>query len=276
MAGGGAFFPSGSRRLYGYVHAPAAVPAAYGPAAVVFVHPFMEERQDAHPFLRSLAEAVAAKGLWALRFDLHGCGDSEGEWHEATVATWRDDVGAAVAHARAACGVDRVVLCGLRFGALLAATSEPARECPLALVQPTTKGATYAMDMLRAYLAAEMVLTKRAGVSRDVLVERLRAGETVNVFGYQLTAAQFDGLREADLATALQGRALPTLLVDVVKTETARASNELAAIAAAVGATLARAVEPQPLHAEGKVHLTRAPQVEAAVGSWLDALRPPT
>ena len=41
------------------------------------------------------------------------------------------------------------------------------------------------------------------------------------------------------------------------------------------GATLARAVEPQPLYAEGKVHLTRAEQVELALLGWLEALDQP-
>lgn len=280
MSDRGDFFPCGSRRLYGFLHAPRATdaPLPISPAAVVFVHPFMEERQDAHPFLRSLAAQVANRGLWAMRFDLHGCGDSEGEWEEATVASWLDDVRAACAHVRAQSGVERVVLCGLRFGATLAAMAGAVEgPAPLALIQPVVKGGTYAMDVLRAYLAAEMVLTKKAGVTREALIERLRAGETVNVFGYHLTAAQFDGLRALDLSTTLAGYGARSLVVDVVKTPTARASNELAGLATTLGAgaTLARAVEPQPLYVEGKVHLTRAEQVELALLGWLETLAQP-
>lgn len=277
MGDRGEFFPSGSRRLYGFLHEPRATdaPLAVAPAAVVFVHPFMEERQDAHPFLRSLAAQVAGRGLWAMRFDLHGCGDSEGEWEDATIASWLGDVRAACAFARAQSGVDRVVLCGLRFGATLAAMAGALEgPAPLALLQPVVKGANYGMDVLRAYLAGEMVLTKKAGVTREALIERLRAGETVNVFGYHLTAAQFDDIRNIDLSTVLAGYPARSLVVDVVKTPTARASNELAALATTLGpgATLARAVEPQPLHVEGKVHLTRAEQVELALLGWLETL----
>lgn len=277
MGDGGEFFPSGSRRLYGFLHRPRATgsPLAVGPAAVVFVHPFMEERQDAHPYLRSLAAEVAARGLWALRFDLHGCGDSEGEWEDATVASWLDDIRAACDFARAQSGVERVILCGLRFGATLAALADVGAErAPLAMIQPVVKGVTYSMDVLRAYLAAEMVLTKKAGVTRDALVERLRLGGTVNVFGYHLTAAQFDGIRAIDLTHSLLSYPSPAIVIDVVKTPTARASNELAALATAMGpgTTLTRAVEPQPLYVEGKVHLTRAEQVEAALLGWLEAL----
>ncbi|MDB4929076.1 MAG: hypothetical protein JWM10_1560 [Myxococcaceae bacterium] len=280
MGDRGEFFPCGSRRLYGFLHEPRAAetPLAIAPAVVVFVHPFMEERQDAHPFLRSLATRVCARGLWAMRFDLHGCGDSEGEWEEATVESWLDDIAAACDFARAQSGVGRVILCGLRFGASLAALASTRGEpAPLALIQPVVKGTTYSMDVLRAYLAAEMVLTRKAGVTRDALVERLRLGQNVNVFGYQLTAAQFDGVRAVDLTRTLADYPARALVLDVVKTPTARASNELAALAAAMGAgaTLTRAVEPQPLYVEGKVHLTRAEQVELALLGWLETLDQP-
>ena len=280
MGDRGEFFQSGSRRLYGFLHEPRAseVPLAIGPAAVVFVHPFMEERQDAHPFLRSLAGRVSARGLWALRFDLHGCGDSEGEWEDATVASWLEDIRAACNFVRAQSGVQRVILCGMRFGATLAALATLDDEKPaLALIQPVVKGVAYSMDMLRAYVAAEMVLTKKAGVTRDSLVERLRLGQTVNVFGYHLTAAQFDGLRDIDLMQSLASYPAPALIVDVVKTATGRASNDLASLVTAMGpaAALARAVEPQPLYAEGKVHLTRAEQVELTLLGWLETLGQP-
>ncbi len=280
MGDRGEFFPSGSRRLYGFLHEPRAseVPLVIGPAAMVFVHPFMEERQDAHPFLRSLAGRVSARGLWALRFDLHGCGDSEGEWEDATVASWLEDLRAACDFIRAQSGVQRVILCGMRFGATLAALATLDDEKPaLALIQPVVKGVAYSMDMLRAYVAAEMVLTKKAGVTRDSLVERLRLGQTVNVFGYHLTAAQFDGLRDIDLMQSLASYPAPALIVDVVKTATGRASNDLASLVTAMGpaAALARAVEPQPLYAEGKVHLTRAEQVELTLLGWLETLGQP-
>ena len=280
MGDRGEFLHSGSRRLYGFLHEPRATetPLAIAPAAVVFVHPFMEERQDAHPFLRSLAAQVSARGLWAMRFDLHGCGDSEGEWEDATIASWLDDIRAACDFAKAQSGVERVILCGLRFGATLAALADVGDpKPPLVMIQPVVKGVAYSMDLLRAYLAAEMVLTKKAGLTRDALIERLRLGQTVNVFGYHLTAAQFDGMRAIDLSHSLASYPARSLVIDVVKTPTARASNELAALVAAMGpgATLARAVEPQPLYVEGKVHLTRAEQVELALLGWLESLDQP-
>ena len=88
----GLFFDAAGARLYGFMH-PALGPAK--PVACVIVHPFMEERQDAHAVLRSLAVALAARGHATLRFDLYGCGDSEGDWRGASLARWCDDVAAA-------------------------------------------------------------------------------------------------------------------------------------------------------------------------------------
>lgn len=270
MSGRGAFFVAGDARLYGFLH-PAAGDAR---EAVVLVHPFMEERQDAHPYLRDLATRIAAGGRAALRFDLRGCGDSSGEWEDATIAAWLDDIAHACAHAKASAGVDRVVLAGLRFGATLAAmAAERAGADRVALIQPVTKGEGYFMEVLRAHLAAEMALHGKAGITRDALVERLRGGDRVNIFGYQLTPAQYDEMRRIELAPTLAAYAGDVLLVDVLRTATSRGSSDLAAIATSLGArcTLARTVEPQPLYVEGKLHITRAQEVERAVLAWLDA-----
>ena len=93
----GFFFDAAGARLYGFMH-PA--PGAPRGRACVLVHPFMEERQDAHAVLRALAVELAARGFPTLRFDLFGCGDSEGDWASASLARWGDDLATAVALAQ--------------------------------------------------------------------------------------------------------------------------------------------------------------------------------
>ncbi len=264
------FFEHEGARLYGVLH-PAETSRGVG---AVIVHPFMEERQDSHPVLRSLAERLAREGYPSLRFDLTGCGDSSGDWSDGTVARWLDDVAGACERLRAAAGVRDVALVGLRFGATLAALSAArvgARA--LAMVQPVVKGAQYAMDLLRANLAAEMVLNKKANITRELLIERLGRGESVNIFGYDFTPTQWEGLQPIDLASDLAGYEGPSLVLDVVRTPTAGGSNELKRLAAALGerASLRRAVEAQPLYAEGKVRLARSVPVEDEILRWLDA-----
>ncbi|MBI5514742.1 MAG: alpha/beta hydrolase [Deltaproteobacteria bacterium] len=273
--GDGFFFqPAGDGpRLYGFLHG---VPSGVTPRdeGAVLVHPFMEERQDSHQVSRNLGEDLARDGFPALRFDLYGAGDSAGEWHEGTVERWVDDVVGAAAELRRRAGVARVALLGLRFGGTLAALAARRAEASrLVLWQPIVKGEAYAQDLLRAHLSAEMVLHKRAGISREVLVQRLSEGEGVNLFGYQLSPAQYKGLCGIDLTRDLAGFTAPTLAVDVVRTAQARESKDLRALVEALGpsATYARAVETQSLYTEAKVHYTRADQVSEVTRAWLRA-----
>ncbi len=78
------------------------------------------EYWSAHRTVRTLAERLAERGHYVLRFDYDGTGDSAGEpWDSDRVAQWRASVVAAVAELRAR-GVEHVTLVGLRFGGSLA------------------------------------------------------------------------------------------------------------------------------------------------------------
>ncbi|MEZ4394996.1 MAG: alpha/beta fold hydrolase [Polyangiales bacterium] len=266
------FFDAGAHRLFAVMHGVES--SVRRDLGVVLVHPFMEERQDAYPFLRSLSVALAERGHPSLRADLYGCGDSAGEWSDADIDGWVDDVAHCAARLREQAGVRDVVLLGLRYGASLAAAAAARAEAKgLALIAPVLRGREYVMDVLRAYIASEMVLNKKAGVSREGLMSRLDAGERVNLFGYDFTPRQRDGMVSLDALGALAAFEGPTLVVDVARTETAREPAEVAAARAALGdrGVVVRAVEPQPLHLEGKVHLVRADAVRKELLSWMEA-----
>ncbi len=266
----GFFFDADGARLYGFMH-PARTPAR--PTACVVVHPFMEERQDAHAVLRSLAVALAARGYPTLRFDLYGCGDSEGDWQGASLARWRADVVAAAELLRREFRPAEVALLGLRFGATVAGlAAEAAGASRVCLAQPVVRGADYADELLLAHLAAEMVLHRKAGTTREALAARLAAGETVNLFGYRLTGALDQELRAVDLAREMATGAARALVLEVARSTTARESAEVKALAAALGprAVVRRVVEPNPLFAEGKRQVARADEVNREILSWME------
>jgi exosortase A-associated hydrolase 2 len=267
----GFFFDAAGARLYGFMHPAQGAPRG---RACVLVHPFMEERQDAHAVLRALAVELAARGFPTLRFDLYGCGDSEGDWAESSLERWGDDLAAAAAVVRHEAPDAEVALVGLRFGATLAGLfAERAGASRVALVQPVVRGAAYADELLLAHLAAEMVLHRKAGTTREALVARLAAGESVNLFGYHLTSALDRALRGVDLARDLAAGPLRPLVIDVARSATARPSAEVQALAAALGerATVRRVVEPQTLYAEGKRQMFRADEVNREVVTWMEA-----
>ncbi len=197
----GFFFDAAGARLYGFMH-PALGPAK--PVACVIVHPFMEERQDAHAVLRSLAVALAARAarhapLRPLRLRRLG-----GRLARRLARALVRDVAAAADLLRREAKPAEVALVGLRFGATLAGLAAGrAGASRVCLAQPVVRGAEYADELLLAHLAAEMVLHRKAGTTREALAARLAAGETVNLFGYDLTGALDREIRAVDLARAM-------------------------------------------------------------------------
>lgn len=265
------FFDAGGHQLYGVLHDPGASRRTRG---CVVVPPFMEERQDAHAVLRDMAETLCTQGFATLRVDLYGTGDSEGEWRDATLEGWRNDLHEAVAVLRARTGVTAVTLVGLRFGATLAALVAARVEADaVVLVQPILSGADYARDLLTSHMAAEMVLHRRVGTTREQLIERLSTGRSVILFGYEFSAAQFASLSAIDLRRDLAVLGdREVLFVEVVRTPTAREDRDLRTLAAALGhrASVVRAVEPNALYAEGRLRVARAEEVLRAMLGWME------
>jgi alpha/beta superfamily hydrolase len=73
------------------VHTPAA--AAAGAPVVIFCHGFTGDKVGANQLMRNLAQIVEDAGLYAVRFDFAGSGDSEGTFAaDTTVAGWQEDL----------------------------------------------------------------------------------------------------------------------------------------------------------------------------------------
>lgn len=111
-------------------------------------NPFGEEAARAHRIYRVLATHLERAGFSVLRFDYAGTGDSSGEAFsvESAIA----DIGTAAEHLRAASGVNRISMIGLRFGATLALLAG-ARGQPtpyhLVMWDPIVDGAGYLREL---------------------------------------------------------------------------------------------------------------------------------
>lgn len=135
---------------FGWLHAPRN--GAGGDVAVLICPSLMEDAVVAHASLRLLADRLAAAGYWALRFDYPGTGDScdgdiEGNGGHWTV--WQHSVDAAATWLRTATGAQRLVACGLRIGATLAALTAARRDdiAGLVLFEPVPSGNTYVRQL---------------------------------------------------------------------------------------------------------------------------------
>jgi pimeloyl-ACP methyl ester carboxylesterase len=115
---------------------------------VLFCPPLAHEFYNAHRCSGQLAASLSDAGLAVLRFDYYGTGDSPGDWEDASIARWLDDIGCAAGELRAR-GYARLCLVGLRFGATLAAlfAAERGPVEGLVLWEPVVSGENYLREL---------------------------------------------------------------------------------------------------------------------------------
>jgi exosortase A-associated hydrolase 2 len=214
---------------FGLYHAPRG--ACRG--ALVYVHPFAEEMNRSRRMAALGARALAAQGYGVLLLDLHGCGDSGGDFGDATWDGWLRDIACARAWIEERLG-RTAGLWGLRVGALLAvahAQTAPLAPERLLLWQPVTNGSGYLNGFLRLRLAGELLAGGSDSGGTDALREALLAGESLEIAGYRLNPQLAAGLDAADARAlgprcpihwfevmAADGRPLPPAAVRVADT----------------------------------------------------------
>lgn len=167
---------------------------------LIFVHPFAEEMNKSRRMVALAAETFASQGWSTLQIDLTGCGDSGGEFGEASWRAWVQDCHDAWIWATANLP-GRLVLWGMRTGALLLADllRSTGIAAPLLLWQPVGNGRQHLTQFLRLKAAAEMMADTDAKSAMDAARSSLKAGESVQVAGYALPPAVANGLETASL-----------------------------------------------------------------------------
>lgn len=157
-------------------------------ATVVLAGPMTLERTQSYLSWVRLARNLALNGYDVVRFDYRGCGESTGDFRAQTFFTWRADLSAVVGHAKAL-HAGRVVVLGLRLGALLAKPLfEDGLIDGLVAWEPPATGRVMMMDMLRRKLAADyMEFPEAPRKVRDDYVRDLERGLEVEVEGYPWT-----------------------------------------------------------------------------------------
>lgn len=187
------FVDAAPGRRYCLLH----TPAGSARACIVYLHPFGDEMNKSRRMAALQARALAQAGYAVLQIDLYGCGDSSGEFADASWTAWRSDAAAAVAHMRARFDLP-VLLWGLRLGALLALdVSREVRPAGLLLWQPVLNGATFLTQFLRLRTAGAMLAGEAEGGTKASRAA-LAAGATLEVGGYALSAALAAGLDALD------------------------------------------------------------------------------
>lgn len=187
----GAFVPGPGGPRFRLVSEPAQAPVI---GTVVFVPAFAEEMNKSRRMVARLARLLAADGWLVVQRDLLGCGDSAGDFADATWSSWLGDVEAELEQAPS--GLPVWLWCH-RAGALLAPPALATRpSVNLLLWQPVVSGAQHLQQFLRLHAGARIVSGARAE-GETTPAQALRSGQSVEVAGYMLTLALTGGLEKA-------------------------------------------------------------------------------
>jgi len=192
------FFLEGEHGALFCIHLyPAATPSKGG---ILYLHPFAEEMHKSRRMAALQARRLAAEGYAVLQLDLTGCGDSGGDFADATWNIWLDDARCAQAWLSAKTS-GPIKLWGLRTGASLAVglASTLSGIEQLLLWQPVINGEQYLNQFLRIKLASEMLSQGQAQNGTKMLRANLDAGQSIEVGGYLLNATLANDLAHLKL-----------------------------------------------------------------------------
>lgn len=150
------------------------------------------------------ARMLAEQGYAVLQIDLHGCGDSSGDFGDATWQSWLQDVLDAHAWLRSRCQAP-LWLWGLRAGCLLATQVAAKIDEPVNFLfwQPIASGKQFLQQFLRLKVASELMAGDNKGVM-EALKHQLAGGQSVEIAGYSLSPDLARGLEQAELLPPLR------------------------------------------------------------------------
>ncbi len=187
--------------------------AAQGSCArglVLYIHPFAEEMNKSRRMATLQARSLAQSGYAVLQIDLLGCGDSSGDFGDATWQSWISDVvrGSRWLHERHPAPRPQgrsapLWLWGLRAGCLLAveAARQMSEPCNFLFWQPPTSGRALLQQFLRLKAAADLQNNQAKNVMAG-LRQQLNDGTPVEIAGYQLAPELARGLEQSVLLPA--------------------------------------------------------------------------
>ncbi len=186
---------------------------AGGRDLVVFCHGFRGVKSGPNRLFVTTARALAERGISSLRFDQYGCGDSEGDFADASFADWIATTRAIAQHYQRA--GHRIALFGQSMGgaAVICAASELPDLAAIVAWSPGAKNAPF--------VASPAGYAEEGGqrVSDAYWREAHEAGIAAR-FG-RLTVPVYvafgtaDEMVEEDERNALIGQAQPNHLIDV-------------------------------------------------------------
>jgi len=208
------YFGPSEGRLFGWLHRPRA--KVRTDLALIICQPFGYEAICSHRGSRALAEASAALGVPALRFDYLGTGDSAEIDPEADqIDVWSRDILRAIQELQKRSGVERICLLGFRMGALLATLV--ANQCAavrgLVLIAPVISGRRYLRE-LRTTRLASLLSSGESPESASPGDASTAHPHPLEVSGFSMSAATLSSLAKLDLMNVDVPQTCDTMIID--------------------------------------------------------------
>jgi uncharacterized protein len=183
-------------------------PLARPKGRILYIHPFAEEMNKSRRMAALQARAMAAAGYAVLQIDLLGCGDSSGDFGDASWDAWVRDVVTGCQWLSDRVGADGQTLAevplwlwGLRAGCLLAAEAahQLAEPCHFLFWQAPAAGKLLLQQFLRLKVAGDLASGQSKGVMEQMR-QQLAGGKPVEIAGYALASGLANGLERSQLA----------------------------------------------------------------------------
>ncbi|MEE9442371.1 MAG: alpha/beta fold hydrolase [candidate division Zixibacteria bacterium] len=172
---------------------------------ILFCDPILEEKQDSRRALANWANYLAQNGYNVLCFDFRGQGESTGMFSDFTPEDAFKDIEFCFRELKDKKGVERIGFFGMRYGCNLAARAAiELKPDFMILWGAMINGGQYADTILRANLTTQLLVHRKVITNRKTLVEKMRAGETVNIDGYDLSLDWYTYMTERDIAKDLR------------------------------------------------------------------------
>jgi exosortase A-associated hydrolase 2 len=211
------FLPGLAGNLFALYHHPTDPAGCRG--GVLYVHPFANEMNYTRRAAALLARALAGRGWGVLQVDLFGCGDSDGDFRDASWEIWIDDLTTAFGWLQERVS-GRVGLVGIRLGGLLALdfASRARRKIDRVLLwHPVENGQQMMTDFLRLRILSDAI-GERVGepTTTQELRQKIYSGEPVEVLGYEIMPHLGQAIEEIQIAPLGLAAATPIRWVEVV------------------------------------------------------------
>ncbi|MCD6184282.1 MAG: alpha/beta hydrolase [Deltaproteobacteria bacterium] len=196
------FYNQQGHYLYGCSYIPRSDMSETG---IVIVPPVGHERLRCYRECVTLARELAEAGYFVFRFDYRGEGESFGEFPDFDVKTRLEDINSALKEFSRRFLVHEIVLVGFRLGALFTLKAAKANAIKrIILCEPVYNVKKYVKNCIRSNIIAQRDYFGKSSIKEDVIWDQLNKGESISVYGFQMSLPFLRQLQEFDISSELK------------------------------------------------------------------------